>query len=95
MLEKSEDMKIFLRLVDANSTVKQYKNQMGFDGGDVRIHVKFIPYYREYVKMAEEISELAKGKKETSMLKKAQINMEIRRLRTSYRDRLTRLRAGR
>ena len=94
MLEKSEDMKIFLRLVEENSTVKQYKKELGFNGGDVRIHIKFINYYRAYIEMAEEISELTKSKKDSSLLERAKIGIEIRKVRTKYRVLLTKLKGG-
>lgn len=94
MLTKSEDMKAFLKLVDSNATVKQYKNTLGFDGGDVRIHIKFIPYYRTYIKMANEILELSKKKKGSSVLEKAKISIEIRKVRTKYREILNKLKAG-
>ena len=94
MLENSKDMETFLRLVEANATVKQYKNELGFNGGDVRVHIKFIEYYRVYLKMAEEISILTRSKKDAGPLQRTKLEMEIRRVRTKYRSLLLQAKAG-
>ena len=83
-----------MRLVEENATVKQYKKELGFNGGDVRIHIKFINYYRAYIAMAEEISILTKSKKGLGVLERAKVGMEIRKVRTRYRSLLAKLKAG-
>jgi len=94
MLTDTKKMRTFLRLVEANATVKQYEKELGFSGGDVRVHIKFINYYRAYIKMGEEIAVLAKKKKGLSLLERAKIQMEIRQVRTRYRSLLSKLKAG-
>jgi hypothetical protein len=87
-------MKTYLRLVEANATVKQYQKELGFKGGDVMLHIRFINYYRGYIKMAEEIAVLASKKRGSTLLERAKIRMEIRRVRTKYRSILSKLKAG-
>lgn len=93
MLAKAEDMRTFLRLVEANSTVKQYRKALGFEGGDVRVHIKFVKYYAKYIEMSEEISILSKKKKDATPLERTRIQVEILKTRTRYRDILSKLKA--
>lgn len=95
MLTKAEDMRVFLKLAEQSAPMKKYTKQLGFKGGDVRVHIKFINYYRAYLKMTDEVLELAKQKKGASLLEKARINMKIRAVRSAYRPILSKLKGKR
>jgi len=88
MLNNVTNMIVFLALVDANSPVKHYMRDLRMDMGDFRIHLKFVKYYRTYIKMHNEVAELAKTKRGATVLEKMKINNQIRQLRKQWMPKL-------
>ena len=84
-------MEVFINLVDTNAPSKIYKRLLGLDVADVRVHLRFLTYYRLYKQLHDKVKELQKQKSGvTDFTEKNKIKDKIRELRKEYRPKIER-----